>query len=751
MKITQKDRDRAERLLAQMTMEEKLQIIHGTGLFHTGAVERLGIPEVYMSDGPMGVRKEMKDDAWEACGNTEDYVTYLPCNSAIASTWNRELAYECGKELGEEARGRGKDIILAPGINIKRSPLGGRNFEYMSEDPYLTAQQCVPMIQGIQENDVAACVKHYALNHQEYRRLWVDVELSERALREIYLPAFKAAVQKAEVLSVMGAYNLLRGVRCCENGYLLDDILREEWGFEGVTVSDWGGILRTKESAEVGMDIEMSLYNNFDDYFFANPLKEAVERGEVPLEAVDAKVRRMLTVMSALHMLDHEERKSGCYNTAQHRDVALGTARESVILLKNEESRLPIRKEKVKKILVIGQNADRVYSCGGGSAEIKALYEISPLAGLKMVLGGNTRVDYVKGYYVPELAGQDENWQETSLDTDEGVAAGDKKKGELASGMRDERLAMGINGQVDLRDGQVARAEVVTEEVRRKREALLQEAVRMAAEYDEVIFVGGLDHSYDLENQDRISMKLPYGQEEVIEAVLAANPNTVIVMMAGSPVEMGRFKEKAKAIVWQWYAGMEGGTALAEVLVGITNPSGKLPETIPYTHTDCSAHSIGEFGDYNRTEYKEDVFVGYRHYDTRNIPVAYPFGHGLSYTEFTYRDIRIVNTQPLVKVSCMVKNTGNRDGKETVQLYVAAKDSDVVRPLKELRGFEKIALKAGEEKEVVFTLDAEAFSYYNEAKKAFHAKAGAYEIMIGASVSDIRLQAEMNLLQEYFH
>lgn len=751
MKITQKDRDRAERLLAQMTMEEKLQIIHGTGLFHTGAVERLGIPEVYMSDGPMGVRKEMKDDAWEACGNTEDYVTYLPCNSAIASTWNRELAYECGKELGEEARGRGKDIILAPGINIKRSPLGGRNFEYMSEDPYLTAQQCVPMIQGIQENDVAACVKHYALNHQEYRRLWVDVELSERALREIYLPAFKAAVQKAEVLSVMGAYNLLRGVRCCENGYLLDDILREEWGFEGVTVSDWGGILRTKESAEVGMDIEMSLYNNFDDYFFANPLKEAVERGEVPLEAVDAKVRRMLTVMSALHMLDHEERKSGCYNTAQHRDVALRTARESVILLKNEESRLPIRKEKVKKILVIGQNADRVYSCGGGSAEIKALYEISLLAGLKMVLGGNTRVDYVKGYYVPELAGQDENWQETSLDTDEGMAAGDKKKGELASGMRDERLAMGINGQVDLRDGQVARAEVVTEEVRRKREALLQEAVRMAAEYDEVIFVGGLDHSYDLENQDRISMKLPYGQEEVIEAVLAANPNTVIVMMAGSPVEMGRFKEKAKAIVWQWYAGMEGGTALAEVLVGITNPSGKLPETIPYTHTDCSAHSIGEFGDYNRTEYKEEVFVGYRHYDTRNIPVAYPFGHGLSYTEFTYRDIRIANTQPLVKVSCMVKNTGNRDGKETVQLYVAAKDSDVVRPLKELRGFEKIALKAGEEKEVVFTLDAEAFSYYNEAKKAFHAKAGAYEIMIGASVSDIRLQAEMNLLQEYFH
>lgn len=765
MKITQKDRDRAESLLAQLTMDEKLQIIHGTGLFHTGAVERLGIPEVYMSDGPMGVRKEMKDDAWEACGNTEDYVTYLPCNSAIASTWNRELAYECGKELGEEARGRGKDMILAPGINIKRSPLGGRNFEYMSEDPYLTAKQCVPMIQGIQENDVAACVKHYALNHQEYRRLWVDVELSERALREIYLPAFKAAVQEADSLSVMGAYNLLRGVRCCENGYLLDDILREEWGFEGVTVSDWGGILRTKESAEVGMDIEMSLYNNFDDYFFAKPLKEAVECGDVPIEAVDAKVRRMLTVMSALHMLDNEERKSGCYNTAAHRDVALRTARESVILLKNEDCRLPIQKEKIKKLLVIGQNADRVYSCGGGSAEIKALYEISPLAGLKMVLGGNTRVDYIKGYYVPELNSQEDSWQETSLDTDAGTAEDTGKKVELASGMRDERLAMGINGQVDLRDGQVAREEVITTQIQKKREELLEEAVRLAAEYDEVIFVGGLDHSYDLENQDRISMKLPYGQEEVLKEVLAVNPNTVVVMMAGSPVEMGGFKEQAKAIVWQWYAGMEGGTALAEVLTGMINPSGKLPETIPYTHTDCSAHSIGEFGDYNRTEYKEGVFVGYRHYDTRQIPVAYPFGHGLSYTEFQYRDIRITNLEAaiagstdghsenkaLAKVSCVVKNTGERDGKEIVQLYVSAKDSTVERPFKELRGFEKIFLKAGEEKEVVFTLEADAFSYYNEERKAFHAPVGVYEIMIGASVLDIRLQEKLTLSQEYFH
>ncbi|MBQ7955008.1 MAG: glycoside hydrolase family 3 C-terminal domain-containing protein [Lachnospiraceae bacterium] len=745
MKITQKDREKAECLLKELTLKEKLNIIHGTGLFHTGAVERLGIPAVYMSDGPMGVRKEMKDDAWEACGNTEDYVTYLPCNSAIASTWNRELAYACGQELGEEARGRGKDVILAPGINIKRSPLGGRNFEYMSEDPYLTAQQCVPLIQGIQENDVAACVKHYALNHQEYRRLWVNVEVSERALREIYLPAFEAAVKQANVLSVMGGYNLFRGVRCCENGYLLDEILRKEWGFEGVTISDWGGILRTKESAQVGMDVEMSIYNNFDEYFFANPLEEAVERGEIAMEKVDEKVRRMLTVMSALHMLGGE-RKSGCYNTAAHRDVALQTARESVILLKNEEQRLPISKEKTKKLLVIGQNADRVYSNGGGSSEIKALYEISPLAGLKALLGGNTKVDYVRGYYVPELASQDEKWQESSL-KETGVL-GEETHKNPASGMDDGRLAMGVNGQVDLRDGQVAEPEILTEEIRQKRFELLQEAVQMAATYDEVIFVGGLDHNYDVENQDRRDMKLPYGQEEVIEAVLAANPNTVLVMMAGSPVEMGSFKDKAKAIVWQWYAGMEGGTALAEVLLGDINPSGKLPETIPFTHTDCSAHCIGTFGDKDETEYKEGIYVGYRYYDTKQVPVAFCFGHGLSYTEFAYRDIQAVPMEKDgagVKVSCLVKNTGMRDGKEVVQLYVAAPNSAVDRPAKELKGYEKVWLQAGEEKLVEFELGKEAFSYYDENRKCFYVQPGEYQIMLGASAMDIRLVGSVKL------
>lgn len=747
MGVTQKDRERAEGLLQELTLDEKLNIIHGTGLFHTGEVERLGIPQVYMSDGPMGVRMEMKDDAWEACGNTEDYVTYLPCNSAIASTWNRELAYECGQELGEEARGRGKDVILAPGINIKRSPLGGRNFEYMSEDPYLTAKQCVPLIQGIQENDVAACVKHYALNHQEYRRLWVNVEVSERALREIYLPAFKEAVQRGRALSIMGAYNLFRGVRCCENGYLLDEILRKEWGFDGVTISDWGGILRTKESAQVGMDIEMSIYNNFEDYFYAKPLKKAVECGEIRMEDVDVKVRRMLTMMSALHMFD-DERKSGCYNTAEHRDVALRTARESVILLKNEDCRLPIQKDKTKKLLVIGQNADRVFSCGGGSAEIKALYEISTLAGLKMVYGGNTKVTYVQGYYVPELASQDENWQESSLDT----GADSENKVASMSGMDDDRLAMGINGQVDLRDGQVAKEETVNDEIREKREVLLHEAVKLAAEYDEVIFVGGLDHSYDLENQDRTSMKLPYGQEEVIEAVLEANANTVIVMISGSPVEMGRFKDKAKAILWQWYAGMEGGTALAEVIAGITNPSGKLPETIPYTHMDCSAHCIGEFGNRDETVYKEGIYVGYRYYDTYHVPVAFPFGHGLSYTEFVYRKLQIEYVENgdyadglRMKVSCYVKNTGSRAGKEIVQLYVSAKDSKVDRPLKELKGYEKIELIEGEEKQVVFELGADAFAYYDEERKCFLAEAGNYDIMLGASCADIRLTERVEL------
>lgn len=715
MKITKQDREKAKSLLQKLTLEEKITMIHGAGIFETGAVERLSIPPMKFSDGPMGVRREFERQSWTLAGHNDDFVTYLPSNSAIAATWNRNLAYESGKVLGEEARGRGKDVILAPGINIKRSPLCGRNFEYMSEDPYLTAEQCVPLVRGIQESDVAACVKHFALNNQERNRLWVNVELEERALREIYLPAFKAAVEKGEALSLMGAYNLMRGSRCCENEYLLDTILREEWNWDGVVVSDWGGILRTKESAEVSIDVEMSIYTNFDDYCFAKPLLEAIQKGEIPEEKVDDKVFHILCVMSALHMLDGE-RNSGCYNTPAHREAALETARESVVLLKNEENRLPLNGKEMKELLVIGRNAENIHSCGGGSAEVKALYEISPLMGLKSQLGGNVKIQYVPGYYIPEDSVQAADWQENSLDD---------------------------------REGKVLAEEIVTPEIVQKREALLEEAVALAKQYKDVIFIGGLNHDYDLEDRDRRDMKLPYGQDELIEALLQANPDTVIVMNAGSPVEMYRWQNQAKAIVWHWYAGMEGGTALAEVLLGKYNPCGRLPETFPVTHTDCSAHCIGEFGKKDEVRYLEGIFVGYRYYDTKQVPVAYPFGHGLSYTTFSYSGGEVSccedDGKAGITVSCMVKNTGARAGKEVVQLYVTSPGKAIERPRKELKGYEKVELQPGEEKKVVFRLKPEELAYYDEGQKQMCVESGKYEFLVGASVEDIRCNMKLNI------
>lgn len=404
-------------LVSQMTLDEKIGMIHGDGLFRTKGVERLGIPEVTMSDGPMGVRNEFENAHWIAVGNNDDYVTYLPSNSAIASTWNREIARESGEVLGEEARGRGKDVILAPGINIKRSPLCGRNFEYMSEGPYLTGELAVPLIQGIQTKDTAACVKHFALNNQETERLWVDVEVSERALWEIYLPAFEKAVKKGKTMSVMGAYNRYKGQHCCENKELMTDILRDKWGFDGMSVSDWGAVHDTAAVAAGGLDIEMSVTDNFDEYFMAEPLKKAVESGEIPESLIDEKVQNIIRMLFRLHKMGEGERNPGGYNTQEHREAALGAARESIVLLKNEDKKLPLSQKETEKVLVIGDNGDRIHSNGGGSAEIKALYEISPLMGIKKLLGGNAQVVYVKGYFADDLekVDSDVNWQAERL------------------------------------------------------------------------------------------------------------------------------------------------------------------------------------------------------------------------------------------------------------------------------------------------------------------------------------------------
>lgn len=596
-------------------------------------MERLGIPPLTMSDGPMGVRNDFENDTWKVIGNTDDYVTYLPSNSAIASSWNRETAGSCGSVLGAEARGRGKDVILAPGINIKRSPLCGRNFEYMSEDPYLTGELAVPMIQGIQEQDTAACVKHFALNNQETERLWVDVEVDDRALYEIYLPAFEKAVKEGDSWSLMGAYN-----------------------------------------------------------------------------------------------------------TFEHQKAVLDAARESVILLKNEEQILPLDRKKTEKILVVGDNANRIHSNGGGSAEIKALYEITPLLGIKKFLGGNVQVDYVQGYDPDDLEEKTSeiNWQADSLKPSENECktehceTSENEKQEDYRNPSENGNAVNSNQEDDsLKQKQ---------QVRLRQEALRREAVEKAADYDTVLLIGGQNHNQDLEGMDREDMKLPYGQDELIFELLRVNPNVIVVMISGSPVEMP-WADQVKALIWQYYSGMEGGTALAEALFGEINPSGRLAETFPVRSGDCSAHSIGEFPGGKKVRYEEGIFVGYRHYNTRGIPVLFPFGHGLSYTEFSIHDLH-AETETAdgtcnVRLTLSVTNTGSRAGKETVQIYVGKKDSSVERPARELRAFEKVQLEPGETRKLEFLLDESAFSCYDQEKKAFAAEPGMYQIYAGKSVEDI--------------
>lgn len=732
-------------LTAKLTLEEKIIMLHGCGLFRTGEVDRLGIPSIRMSDGPMGVRQEFPDANWIPCGLSDDYVSYLPSNSALAATWNPERAYAGGQVLGEEARGRGKDVILAPGINIKRDPLCGRNFEYMSEDPCLIESMVVPFIKGVQENDVAACVKHFAVNNQETERLAVDTLVDERTLREIYLPGFKAAVQEAGSYSLMNAYNKFRGVFCSESKELLDDILREEWGYDGTIISDWGAVHSTKETAESSMDIEMSVTYNFDDYYFAKPLLEAVKKGEVAEADLDKKIKNILRMMYRLKMLGEEapERKCGAYNTYEHQQKTLQTAKEAIVLLKNEDKVLPITKERLaiektstpdadglfsarkKKIAVIGINASYQHAGGGGSAEIKAFYEISPLLGLRQQMGGNVRMEYARGYYIPGKKDVNEvNWQEASL----------------------ERRVMGVE------DPDSEEQKALRKEIEENRARLREEAVNLAKDADEVIFVGGLNHDYDTEGRDRDDMRLPYGQDELIEALLDVNPNTIVVIVAGSPVEMP-WADRAKAIVWSYFSGMETGNALAEILLGKVNPSAKLPETFPVRYTDTVTYKNGEFGKTDVVEYKEGVFVGYRYYEKEQVKPAFAFGYGLSYTSFDIKDLQVKAVgnadsnlkDTVVTVTASVTNTGDMAGAEVVQCYVAAPECSVERPVKELRGYAKVFLNPGETKTVTIDLPAQAFAFYDVEKKDFTVEAGSFVVYVGNASDNCKLQAEVVL------
>lgn len=720
-------KDKIKELVSQLTLQEKIDMIHGSELFATKGIERLGIPPFITSDGPRGVRKDFEKDKWSEIGLSYDYVSYLPCNSALAATWNRELAYATGKVLGKETRGRGKDMILAPGINIMRTPLCGRSFEYMGEDPYLVSELVVPLVQGIEENDVASCVKHFALNNQETRRLDVDAEVSERALREIYLPGFEAAVKKGKAKGIMGAYNKFRGTHCCHNAYLLNDILRKEWGFEGIVVSDWGGVHDTKEALMNGLDMEMSVTDNFDEYFMAQPLLELIESGEVDKKAavamIDKKVRHILTVMDGLHMLGGN-RSAGSYNDYNDKAVLRQTARESVVLLKNGKNILPLDRKKVKKLLVVGENANRQHAPGGGSAEIKALYEITPLMGISMLLGGNADVVYKPGYFNDDVGNI---WANT----------GDNENGQADSLNQDKDGGQSLPKMQQQKDTQ---AKVKHQE--QMNEKYLKEALEAAKDADAVVFVGGLTHDYDTEGQDRKDMKLPYGQDRLISELLKVRPDTVIVLVAGSPVDMSAWIKDADTLVFSWYAGMEGGMALAEVLFGDVNPSGHLPETFPVSEKECPAVVLGEYPGGDKVHYGEDIFVGYRYYDTYEIETAFPFGYGLSYTDFVMTGLRaevIEDTQEgkSVKVSFDVSNIGSRAGATVAQIYVADKCPKVRKAAKELKAFEKIFLEPGETREITFILETGAFTYFDEDTHRFRLDAGSYMLLLARNADEV--------------
>lgn len=722
------NKEQLQQLAAFLTLQEKIKMIHGAAFFATAGIPEKNIPPFVFSDGPMGVRPEYGPDTWYPIAGNDDYTSYLPCNSALASTFNRQRVLESGEVLGLEARGRGKDMILAPGLNIHRSPLGGRNFEYMSEDPYLTAEMAVSCIKGVQKNDVAACAKHFALNNQETNRTSYSPVVSERALWEIYFPAFRACVKEGHVEGVMGAYNKFKGEFLCHQKELVNDILRGEWDFDGMYVSDWGAVHDTQKAVDCELDVEMAATNNFDDYYLASPLEKAVQEGRIAEADLDKKILRILGTMNRLHMLDGE-RKSGAYNLPSSRQTLLQAAEESVILLKNDDSLLPLAPKKLKKLLVIGDNADRTHASGGGSAEIKALYELTPLMGLKMLLGGNCTVEYEPGYYacVTGNAWEGENAQNAFANVGTSFASRQNRK------VRDDEVAA-LNASYK------------------------EHAIAACKDADAVIFIGGLNHDHDVEARDRSDYHLPYGQDSLIKDLLKVRPDMIVTLIAGSPVSMEEWIADAKAVVFSYYNGMEGGLALAETLLGMVCPSGKLPTTFPVKLSDSPAHSLGQFPGAQTVNYDEGIMVGYRYYDTYHVKPQFAFGHGLSYTDFVYDDLSVSMTEtpegPACDIKLTVANISGPDAKESVQVYVAPLtndcDKDLVRPTQELRAFDKKEIGKGERTGFSFHLDAIAFSYYDEASHSYKVPAGTYEIRVGSASDDIRLRKEVTVTETCF-
>ena len=692
-----------EATLRQLTLEEKVNLCHQQGKFSSAGVPRLGIPPLWLSDGPHGVRMEIAWDKWEWAGWTTDSCTVFPALTALTATWNPSLAYQYGKALGEEALYRNKNIMLGPGVNIHRTPLNGRNFEYMGEDPYLTASLCVPYIQGVQDNHVASCIKHFALNNQETNRWTIDTYCSDRALHEIYLPAFKAAVE-AGVWSVMGSYNKIRGTHACHNALTLKQILKGDWKFDGVVVSDWDGTHDTYEAAVNGLDLEMGTDSQNagvknmtpSDCFLGNRYLSMIQEGKVAESTLDDKVRRLLRLMRRTSM--YRQKGLGSMTSAEHYATAEAIGNEAIVLLKNDKNILPIPADGKKNILVVGDNAIRRLHEGGQSSELKAKDMISPLEGMRQCFGN--RITYTQGY-----------------------TAGESVYGR-AKGMTPEQA-----------------------------DSLRRKAVEMARNADYVVLFGGLnknDHQ-DCENSDRETYPLPFQQDELIDAILSVNKNLIVVLLSGTAAQLP-WNDRVPAVVHGWYLGTMGGKSLANVLGGDINPSGKLPFTIGKELTDYGAHSFDKEcypGENGKVVYKEDILVGYRWFDTKHITPLYPFGHGLSYTTFKYDTPMVSDTSfsrgEGIAVSLSITNTGKRAGMETVQMYISDEECSVPRPAKELKGFQKVRLEPGESTTVSFMITEELLQFYSPEQGGWTAEPGRFKVMIGSSSADIRQTVDITL------
>ena len=689
--------ERVKNALSLMTLEEKVALCHAQSKFSSKGVARLGIPEVWMSDGPHGVREEILWDSWSEAKWTNDSCTAFPALTCLAATWNPEMSAIYGKAVGEEARYRNKAVLLGPGVNIYRTPMNGRNFEFMGEDPYLASRMVIPYIQEIQKNGVAACVKHFALNNQELWRGHINVELSDRALREIYLPAFKAAVSEAKVWSVMGAYNQFRDEHCCHNELLLNKILKGEWRFDGTVITDWGGAHDTKQAAMNGLDIEMgtgtdgmtrSIKNAYDNYYLALPFLDELKKGTIPESVVNDKASRILRMIFRTSM--NSKRPLGSFASPEHAQVARKVAEEGIVLLKNSGNVLPLDASKYQKIAVIGENATRNMTSGGGSSSLKPYKEISPLKALQAKYG--SKISYTMGY-----------------------SSGPQAWGRV--------IPSTLNA-----------------------DSLRALAVNLAKTSKLVIFVGGLNksHTQDCEGGDRLSYNLPFGQDQLLSEILKVNKNVIVVLIAGNAVAMP-WVNQVPAIVQAWYLGSESGNAITSVLSGDANPSGKLPFSFPVKLTDNSAHAFDKLcypGDSIREVYKDDILVGYRWHDTKEIAPLFAFGYGLSYTSFAITepqtDKKVYEKSESVKLTFSVQNTGNVAGAEVPQVYVTQKNAPVLRPAKELKGFKKVFLNSGEKKKITISVKVEDMAYWDEKNSNWKVDSGEFVMNLAVSSGDVK-------------